>query len=125
MTTIADQVAKLQKRAQREKWESLLAMHIRTWGLPDPEREFVFARPRQWRFDFAWPEWKVAVEVEGVLHGAGGRHQRAAGYERDAEKYNAAALEGWRVLRFTPKQVKSGYAIRIVDQAVTKAARGW
>lgn len=69
-------------------------------GLPAPEREWRFSPPRRWRFDFAWPDRKVAVEVEGSARG-GGRHQRRAGFQADAEKYNAAAELGWVVLRYT------------------------
>jgi hypothetical protein len=31
-------------------------------GLPVPVAEYHFARPRRWRFDWAWPERKVAVD---------------------------------------------------------------
>jgi len=37
-----------------------------------------------------------------------GRHNRPLGYMRDLEKYNTAANMGWRVLRFTPRDVKLG-----------------
>ena len=122
----SDQVVRAERAARREKWEALLAQHIRAWGLPEPTREHEFAPPRRWRFDFAWPQWRVAAEVEGIFHGGGGRHQRPAGFEQDAEKYNAAAIEGWIVLRFTPGQIKSAYAIRIIEQTLTKLAqRGW
>ena len=35
-----------------------------------PEREFRFCE-RRWRFDFAWPSHKVAVEIDGgiFIHG--------------------------------------------------------
>jgi len=67
-------------------------------GLPQPVREHRFHATRRWRFDFAWPSQKVAVEMEGL---GGGRHQRRAGFINDTEKYNAAIMCGWRVLRFT------------------------
>ena len=68
----------------------------RAWGdrLPAPVREYRFAAPRRWRFDFAWPHLMLALECEGM-----GRHQRFAGYRSDCEKYTQAALMGWRVLR--------------------------
>ena len=68
--------------------------------LPGPQREYRFAPPRRFRFDFAWPEHRVAVEVEGGTW-AGGRHVRPQGYGRDCEKYNLAVALGWRVFRFT------------------------
>lgn len=74
-------------------------------GVPDPEAEHRFAPPRRWRFDFAWPLYRVAVELEGGVW-SGGRHTRAAGFLGDVEKYNAAVMGGWRVLRFTADDLK-------------------
>ena len=70
-------------------------------NLPLPIREFRFSK-RRFRFDFAFPDRKVAVEIEGGgwLYG---RHHRPKGYERDLEKYNLAQSLGWKVFRFTPK----------------------
>jgi very-short-patch-repair endonuclease len=69
---------------------------------PKPVREHRFAAPtRQYRFDFAWPSCKVAVEVEGGIHSKG-RHVRPAGYTADIMKYNLATSMGWRVFRATP-----------------------
>jgi very-short-patch-repair endonuclease len=86
--------------------EATFAGQLQILGVPTPEREYHFARhqARQWRFDFAWPERKIAVEVEGGTW-TGGAHTRGAHFESDAEKYNAAAALGWRVLRFTTDMV--------------------
>ncbi len=90
--------------------EELLVIHMRGVGIEPPEREFRFCE-RRWRFDFAWPIHKLAVEVEGGTW-AGGRHTRGSGYAADLVKYNRAALLGWIVLRFTTDQVKNGEAIQ-------------
>lgn len=81
----------------------------------DDKHEYVAAR--RWRFDFAWPERKLAVEIDGAVH-SGGRHTRGAGYEADIEKMNAAVLAGWRVLRFTSGQLDSGYALETLEKAL-------
>ncbi len=73
---------------------------------PQPVREYRFHQTRKWRFDFAWPEAHVAVEVEGGTWDRG-RHTRGAGYAGDCAKYNAAVLGGWRVLRFTSDMLYS------------------
>ena len=65
------------------------------------EAEHRFAAPRRWRLDFAHVGGMVAIEVEGGIW-TGGRHTRGAGFERDLEKYNAATLRGWALLRTTP-----------------------
>jgi len=73
-------------------------------GLPAPEREYRFDSERRWRFDFAWPSLKIAVEVEGGVW-MRGRHVRPVGYLADLEKYNRAVVLGWRVLRYVPHQL--------------------
>ena len=97
--------------------ESLVALHIRANELPEPEREFRFARPRRWQFDFAWPGLMLALEVEGGVY-SGGRHTTGSGFTGDCEKYNEAAILGFTILRCTPGQVKSGEAFTIVKRAM-------
>lgn len=78
--------------------------------LPIPILEYRFARPRLWRFDFAWPLHMIAAECEGAVW-TNGRHTRGSGFIKDIEKYNAATIMGWRVLRFDPARIQSGAAI--------------
>ena len=66
-----------------------------------PELEFKFHPKRRWRFDLALPQHMVAIEIEGGVW-TNGRHVRGKGFLSDIEKYNEAAVLGWRVLRFTP-----------------------
>jgi very-short-patch-repair endonuclease len=68
------------------------------------EYEYRFHPRRKWRFDAAFPERMIAVEIDGGAF-IGGRHTRGAGFRRDCEKINAAGLLGWRVFRFLPEQV--------------------
>jgi very-short-patch-repair endonuclease len=96
--------------------EATLALHMEAVGLK-PRREFQFQPPRRWRFDFAFPEQRLAIECEGGIW-TGGRHVRAKGFQADAEKYNAATLAGWRVLRFTGDMVKSGEALAVIERAL-------
>lgn len=97
--------------------EDALLFQLRALKLPEPVRELAFAKPRRWRFDFAWPDAMLACEVEGGVW-SGGRHTRGAGFEADAEKYATALLLGWRVLKVTGKQVASGQAIDWLEQAL-------
>ncbi|MCP4540619.1 MAG: hypothetical protein GY832_26070 [Chloroflexi bacterium] len=97
--------------------EQSLAFQIEALGLPEPEREHRFAPPRRWRFDFAWPARNLAAEVEGGTW-ARGRHTRGAGFEKDCEKYNEAALLGWTVLRFTTQMVNDGRALETIERAI-------
>ena len=98
--------------------EEAFAFHLRVApGVPAPEREYRFDPSRRWRFDFAWPAQKLAVEVEGGTF-SGGRHTRGSGFEKDAEKYAEAVLAGWRVLRVSTAMVIDGRALRLVERAL-------
>jgi very-short-patch-repair endonuclease len=66
--------------------------------------EFRFAPPRRWRFDYALPEQRIAIEVDGAAF-TRGRHTRGVGFLNDLEKFNAAAILGWSVLRYPPDRV--------------------
>jgi len=66
--------------------------------------EYKFSPTRRWRFDFCHPVLKIAVEVEGGVW-VKGRHTRGKGFLGDMEKYNAAVLLGWRVLRYETSQI--------------------
>ena len=90
---------------------------VRLAGLPEPEREYRFHPTRRWKFDFCWPSKMVAVELEGGTW-TGGRHTRPVGFEQDCEKYNEAAIMGWKVLRFTVNMVRSGEALTKTEQEV-------
>ena len=80
-------------------------------------REWKFNVKRRWRFDFCWPSRMVAVELEGGVY-SGGRHVRGGGFEKDCEKYNAAALAGWKVGRFTARMVDNGEALAWLRKAL-------
>lgn len=86
-------------------------------GLPKPVPEYRFDAKRRWRFDYAWPDRLLALEVEGGIW-TRGRHVRGAGYRADMEKYNAAALAGWRVLRTTPRELASAETIEMLRRAL-------
>lgn len=112
--------------------EEALLMQLRLCKMPAPEREYRFAaihtggtgkgiRARlaesglkDWRFDLAWPDLKLAVEVEGGTWN-GGRHTRGKGFEDDCIKYNAAMLLGWNVARFTSSMIRTGKALETIE----------
>lgn len=64
-------------------------------------REYRFSESRH-RFDFAFIDLKIGIECDGGRWAAGGgRHASCADYA----KLNKALLLGWKVLRFTSKQI--------------------
>ena len=96
--------------------EEELARQLELVGHP-AIREFRFHPVRKWRFDLAFPDRMLAFEVEGGIW-VGGRHQTGAGFEADIEKYTAAVLLGWRVLRGTPRMVRDGTALKVIEEAL-------
>jgi very-short-patch-repair endonuclease len=87
--------------------EDKKALFLYYWRLclhtqPEPEPEYYFDKHvgRKHRFDFAWPDKMVAVEINGNAWGVkgGGRH----GKDSDLEKMNLAVAMGWRVFQFSP-----------------------
>jgi very-short-patch-repair endonuclease len=97
--------------------ESKFALYWRGLGGPELEREFRFHPERKWRADFAHIESRTLIEIEGGIY-IQGRHNRAAGFIADTEKYLEAALAGWRVLRLTERQITSAIIERIIALVV-------
>ena len=83
----------------------------------DFEQEFKFHPERKWKADFHLVGKKILVEVEGGIW-SGGRHTRGKGYIGDMQKYNAATMMGYQVIRFSTEQVKSGLAIQQIEKMV-------
>jgi hypothetical protein len=105
--------------------EDLLAFQLKAVGIPF-EREVSFAAPRRWRADFVIPakcpypahgHAPLLIEIDGGTWGTS-RHTTGAGFQRDAEKLNAAVLLGYRPLRFTPEMVESGVALQTIEKAL-------
>lgn len=108
----------------------MFAFHCRAADIPQPVREYRFALDlgRQWRADFAWPDLRLIVEIEGIVvrrkpdgsTQTGGRHTTITGLREDCHKYNAAAILGFHVLRFTQDMVRGGAAITTVEKFIER-----
>lgn len=95
---------------------------------PQPKQEHKFHPNRGWRFDFAFPEYWVAIEIDGGQYRPKGSHNTATAIQRDCEKMNAAMRLGWRVLRYTtrdlhdrPLQVIEEVAAMLESESATEA----
>lgn len=87
------------------------------------EREFRFHGQRRWRSDFAHLESRTLIEIEGGIW-VQGRHNRAAGFNADLEKYLEASLAGWRVFRLGPDQITMENVERLLD-LITEELDEW
>lgn len=116
------------KKLNKLSVEDGFAKLIQIEGLPNPVRQFhvypltalLSKKPRRlvpWRYDFAWPERKLLVDVQGGVF-IRGRHVRGAGYERDCRKHSHAVLQGYSVLTVTSSMVRSHEAMRILSEAL-------
>ena len=81
-------------------------------------KEFKFHPVRKWRFDYAIPEHKIALEVEGGVW-TGGRHTSPKGFLGDIETYNTATLMGWRVFRTTPDDLYKKKTLDLIKTAIS------
>lgn len=87
------------------------------------EEEYKFHPTRKWRFDFAFPDLKIAIEVDGGVW-VSGRHNRANGFIKDMEKFNEANILGWNILRYTPEQLNTSKCIDGIKKLIeTKSNR--
>lgn len=68
--------------------------------------EFQFDDVRKFRFDWAIPTLKIAIEYEGLMSEKSG-HTTIDGYSKDCQKYNLAIINGWKVLRYTAVNYKN------------------
>jgi len=124
--------------ARRSEWEQNLEILMREAGLPEPTPQAPLGRAigRRWTVDFWWPEYVLAVEVEGGIWGDGtgarcrscgraygGSHGRPQAIERDIEKHNALTLQGAILLRVTEKTISSGDAVDLIAAALRR--QGW
>ena len=83
----------------------------------------LYPQPLLARFDFAWPEFKVAVEIDGgrwIKARGGGRH----GSDKDYNKINQASLEGWYVLRYTSTMLNNTPMLMLKEITILLAGKG-
>ncbi len=103
--------------SSRKKTSALETRFASLWealGGVELVREFRFDKTRRWRADFARESARVLIEVEGGVW-RGGRHTNPQGFINDAEKYLAATLQGWSVIRLVGEQLNPATLRQVVD----------
>jgi very-short-patch-repair endonuclease len=107
------------RKSQEDKYPHVIGevRSLRDAPLLEVVSEYRFHPERKWRADFAILNKRILIEVEGGIW-TGGRHTRGAGFAADMDKYNIATLLGWRLLRFTPSQIKDKTYLALVDALI-------
>jgi very-short-patch-repair endonuclease len=92
--------------------EGLLAKVLSDHGIEVPRHhKVVTAGGSVYELDYAYPEHKIAIEVDGY-----GVHLRSREtFEHDRHRQNELEIAGWRFLRFT-KPALEGEPCRVADQ---------
>lgn len=109
------------KVAVKSRLEEKLARDLSAARVPTPVQQFAFASPvgRKYLADFAWPNAKLLVEVNGGLHrGSRGGHTSSSGRYRDQRKINVATLLGFRLLEFSSIDISDGTALIEIETAL-------
>lgn len=120
MTTDKQTPYKPKKRAQKPRKQpetDIFTIICKSDLRVECVKEYKFHPTRKWRFDFAIPEYKIAIEIDGGVWNYG-RHNRAQGYLADMKKFNAAASLGWIVLKFTPDEQYSRATFDIIRETI-------
>ena len=97
--------------------EEMFALQVKLAGLPEPAREFMAIPGRRYRWDFAWPDQRVLVELNGGTYAHMG-HSTGTGIARDYEKSNLAVLAGWKAFAFDRRMVEAGTALELISRVL-------
>jgi hypothetical protein len=113
--TAPNAMNKAKAKEQARKLAELVEVNL--IDLPGYTKEHIFHPTRKWRFDYAWLDLKVALEIHGGVF-TNGRHTRGNGFSEDKVKMNSAQLLGWIVIEATTAQVKDGQMLGWIKTAI-------
>jgi very-short-patch-repair endonuclease len=97
--------------------EAHLLHRIVASGLPAPVPQYpVRIGPADYRVDFAYPDQLLGIEGDGFEF-----HARRQRFEDDRARQNDLVLAGWRILRFTWRQIcgRPDWVVEQIDRALT------
>lgn len=97
-------------RSKQTDAQLLMYKHLRELGntFEDLVPEYQFAEDRKFRFDLADTRSRIGYECDGGMWTGG--HMRGKALETQYEKDRLAQMLGWRVMRFTNRQILNGEA---------------
>lgn len=95
--------------------EESFAAQIAHHKLPEPKRQHPYLIGSRHTLDFAWPDLKIGVEVQGMAHRIKGR------FKADVQKRAKGLLQGWRILEVGGDEVRNGDALKWLIELITMA----
>ncbi|MFC0509209.1 hypothetical protein [Micromonospora costi] len=100
--------------------ESRARVRLVMAGLPRPCTQFVVAEAGRFvaRLDLAWPEFKVAVEYDGLWHDDPDQ------FHRDRRRLNRLLGEEWIVLHLTARRFREDFEGFVREVRAALRARG-
>ena len=81
---------------------------IAAWEADYQERYLKSKRSKRYRLDFAHPDSRTGIEIQGGVYNRG-RHVTGSGYERDCRKYNLAYTSKWTIFLLTSQMAKDAF----------------
>ncbi|SIQ97394.1 hypothetical protein [Micromonospora avicenniae] len=100
--------------------ESRARVRLVLAGLPRPQTQYVVAEAGRFiaRLDLAWPEFKVAVEYDGLWH------DDPEQFHRDRRRLNRLLGGDWIVLHLTARRLRDDFAGFVVEVRAALRSRG-
>jgi very-short-patch-repair endonuclease len=100
--------------------ESRLRVRLCLAGLTVPEVQYpIFGRDGfVARVDLAWPQLKIAIEYDGLIHVGSARQMH-----RDRRRLNRLAAEGWIVLHVTAERLRDDFPGFVAEVRATLRSR--
>jgi len=111
------------KVSSESEAEAQLAQAFTDAGLTGWVQQYRYVKGRKHRADFAFPEQRLIVEVDGGVYNRKA-HGSISGILRDMERSNLAAVNGYRVMRYTPSVIKSKKQLEKLIEQVKEALNG-
>ena len=101
----------------RSPAEEHLALALQAAGLT-PVRQHRYLLDRKFAADFAWPDIKVALEVDGAVHRIKGT------FKASFERAYLLTMDGWTVLHVGREQVMDGTALEWINNLLDAKRKG-
>lgn len=96
---------------------------IEAWENDFQERYSRSKRSKRYRLDFAHPNSRTGIEIQGGVYNRG-RHVTGSGYERDCKKYNLAYTSDWTIFLLTNAMAKDATWLALIASHISQREQG-